>query len=99
VEKGQIMFVPVKDTKGPRAGAEILGGKYTVDFKGGVPLGTHRVEILGFGTSSAPAKDMNAALDDIQPRDQYLPAKYNTKSELQIEVSAGGTREFNFELK
>ena len=50
LEKGQITFVPQGDTKGPTAGAEIVGGKFTIPAVGGPLAGKFRVEI----TASRP---------------------------------------------
>ena len=48
IEEGLIRFVPEKGTAGPVSAAPIANGKYTIDAKGGVPVGTHRVEIEAY---------------------------------------------------
>ena len=99
LEEGRIMFVPAKGTKGPTSGAEIVGGKYTVKAKGGVPLGTHRVEITAFRQLPIPPGVPESAFDQGPPREQFIPAKYNRQSELKIEILPDGSREFNFDLQ
>jgi hypothetical protein len=92
VEDGVIQFVPVnKDA--PTANCFIKGGEYTAR----VPVTTHKVIIsspqkVGGGKPSA-----SATLDESRVQ-ETIPARYNTKSELKIEVKPG-TAETNFELK
>ena len=45
LEKGQICFFPLKGTKGPTAGAEIVDGKFSISNEGGTFLGKFRVEV------------------------------------------------------
>ncbi len=53
IEQGSIRFVPTGETKGPATGTTIKQGKYEASAKGGVLVGTQRVEI----TAVAPRKD------------------------------------------
>jgi hypothetical protein len=47
VDLGQVIFVPIEDTKGPTSYSPIDAGSYRVEGpRGGVPLGTHRVEVV-----------------------------------------------------
>ena len=47
VELGQVVFVPIENTKGPASYSPIEAGNYRVQGpRGGVPLGTHRVEVV-----------------------------------------------------
>ena len=48
VEKGQIRFIPIGAPGGPVTVDPIEQGKYTTKNTAGVPVGTHRVEILGY---------------------------------------------------
>ena len=89
LEKGQIQFFPAQGTKAPMAGAEIVAGKYKVDAKGGVPVGTHRVEILALRPAPLPKNLPPEALDQGVPMQQYIPAKYNAKSELELTIAPG----------
>jgi hypothetical protein len=93
VEDGTIRFLPV-DGKGPTAAIPIHDGSYEVR----VAVGSKRVEIDGrkkVGTRLA-SKGNNSSpmVDDFR---QYLPEKYNVKSELTAEIH-GGTNELNYEL-
>src|SRR5688572_29535122 len=48
VANGQILFYPTGDTRGPVSGGPIKDGQYVAKARGGVPIGTHRVEITAF---------------------------------------------------
>jgi hypothetical protein len=83
VQLGGIQFVPQEGTPGVAALFEISGGHYAAEAKGGLPVGNYKVEIRAFraaANSSSPA-----------PREQYIPAKYNTNSELTTTVEASST--------
>lgn len=96
VSKGTIRFIPHPDQDLPVAGAVIRDGRFHADNKGGVPVGRHRVEI----TAVRPAEDVSLEeVTDAIPEEQYLPAKFNTDSELELEIKQGaGSLEQNFHL-
>ena len=48
VENGEIRFYPAEGTLGPVSGAPIVDGQFVAKAKGGVPVGTHQVQIRGF---------------------------------------------------
>jgi hypothetical protein len=101
VTKGKIRFIPAKDTQTPMWGAFIHDGKYEARGKGGVPVGTHKVEIVAWRTNkderkASPPPDMTS--DMPPPSKQYIPEKYNTKTELEITIPPGSgkiVRDFN----
>jgi hypothetical protein len=83
LKNGEVRFFPLDGTKGPVSGAPIIDGEYHVTQRGGVPVGTHRVEVEAFRASQAyPELDAEGG-----HREQFLPAKYNTSSELKIKVT------------
>jgi hypothetical protein len=104
IEKGDIRFVPTAGTKAPVSGAKIENGEYRADIKGGVPVGTHQVQISAF----RPDPRFREMIENLPPDatelerppdEQYLPAKYNRQSELQITIDPGaGTVEKDFQL-
>jgi hypothetical protein len=84
VKSGMIQFVPT-DGKSPTAGGIITDGQFTVT----VPVGTKTVVLSGvkvvgkkkvYDTPDSPVMDVTTEL---------LPARYNTKSELTLEVKPG----------
>ena len=81
---GSIAFFPV-NRKSTTAGAEIVDGQYTAS----VPLGSFKVEIrvpkvVGhkklYDTDDSPIQQILA---------ESLPAKYNNKTELSLDVQPG----------
>jgi hypothetical protein len=93
VADGRIRFVPIKGTKAPMWGANIRDGEYEASGRGGVPVGTHRVEIVAWRTKSDAAETTKSPKSDQimggAPGQQYIPEKYNTKSELEIIIPPG----------
>ena len=102
---GRIRFVPIKGTKAPLSGADVVGGKYVVDAKGGVPVGTHQVQITAQRVDPKYAGRGDSVPGDFQdvggpPVEQYIPKRYNVQSELEITIppdSSGVTKAFDLE--
>jgi beta-glucanase (GH16 family) len=87
--QGMIRFVPAQTSTGPTAGASIVDGNYSVDSHGGVPVGTHTVQIEGYRkmqTAPPPGRPMAPGGD---PQEQYLPNKFNMNTGLQITIPSG----------
>ena len=107
VEKGKIRFVPVKGTKGPANFGMINQGQYSVTARGGVTVGTHRVEIQAYRPAPGARPYTEEQADgqiDIKPGDlpeeQFLPDQYNRKSTLEITIDPGsGSLTKDFDLR
>jgi hypothetical protein len=84
--KGEIRFIPTGTTVGPVSGSSIVGGEYAAKGKGGVPLGTHRIEITGTRPKADSMPDPNVPF--VQ-EEQFLPEQYNTKSKLEFNITPG----------
>ena len=102
VERGWIRFFPQQGQL-PASGAVIVDGKYQVADKGGVPTGTHRIEVVAYrAMPQRPADSPSTGLSDPRmsaPQSQYIPAKYNAKTTLEIAVPPGSSRiAKNFDL-
>lgn len=96
IPNGEILFYPLQGTRGSVSGGSIKDGKYVADGRGGVPLGSHKVEIRAF---RAPKKSLTGvAAVEGGPAEQYLPRKYNVQSELEAEVDSS-TSTLDFHLK
>ena len=80
---GMIRFVPAKGSRLPISGGSITEGEYKITMRGGVPVGSHRVEIRSFRELPKPYPDMP---DVMVPKEQLLPKKFNKQSELQREI-------------
>lgn len=101
IEDGEIRFVPTDDTEGPTSAASIHDGRYEVTARGGVPVGTHRVEIRAFRVAhgAKPLEDRPGMHRGELPKEQYLPKQYNEQSELRVVVEPGrGATSKDFDL-
>jgi hypothetical protein len=95
MEKGQITFVPQGDTKGPTAGAEVVGGKFAIAAVGGPFWGKFRVEITASRPGGRKVPDrMTGRLVDAY--EQFIPARYNTESQLIADVKSGQPNRYEF---
>ncbi|NLE38203.1 MAG: hypothetical protein GX621_09290 [Pirellulaceae bacterium] len=97
IPEGYIKLVPLEGTRGPTAGASIVDGRFSIDAAKGTFVGTFRVEILATRETGRQAFD-TLAKEAYTVREQYIPAKYNTASELTAEISDSGPNLLGFEL-
>ena len=97
VERGTIRFVPTGETRGPATGTTIKQGKYEAAAKGGVLVGTQRVEIIAIALRKDPMGRDLVVLEGAGV--QYLPAKYNRQSTLSVTIESGGPVVQDFDLK
>lgn len=87
-----VQFQP--ETGRPSVGMTDAEGRYQLQYTAdaaGAALGRHTVCI------STGGKRMNAETGEIKVYPELVPAKYNTNTELTVEVKPGGN-ELNFEL-
>lgn len=94
---GRIQFVPAKGTKAPQSGAEITDGRYTVDARGGLAVGTYQVRITAQRVDPKYADLGDSLPKDFQdiggpPMQQYIPEQYNVRTELEITIPPGARR-------
>ncbi|MFI4876205.1 MAG: hypothetical protein ACIALR_12730 [Blastopirellula sp. JB062] len=82
IERGDILFTPVVGSSNPASGAIIENGKFRADNKGGVPVGKFSVKITGVRVTNP------GQVGDIEEVMQYIPAKYNERTTLEIEIPA-----------
>jgi hypothetical protein len=101
LDQGSILFVP-RSADVSESGAPIRQGKYVVPQSHGLAPGTYEVRI----SSPEPGTDVRKELDPEQAggepypiRRERIPSRYNTKSELRIEVKDSGPFTFDFDLK
>lgn len=94
--KGEIIFFPTSAGMQPDA-APINEGKFSFQS---LP-GKKRVEIRASRlskTKKIPSMDAGKKITWIATVENYIPARYNTKSELFVEVRANGSQQYNFQL-
>ena len=103
IPDGTIRFAPAAGAAVPTIGATIVAGKYRVDAKGGVPVGTFIVQIEAYRSfADAPQPDTAspAPPKKFEIRDQYIPDKFNANSGLKVVVPSGSNQiTKDFDLK
>ncbi|HCO24153.1 MAG: hypothetical protein CME31_21240 [Gimesia sp.] len=88
VSQGEIWFIPAAGREAPQAGAIIKEGQYRVENKGGVPIGACQVKI----TAERPQEEVKIVSDggpEEIPTTQYLPPRFNEKTELTTDIQSG----------
>ena len=96
IETGQIRFIPVAPTQGPATIENIRDGKYETATSGGVPVGTHQVQLRMYDPEEYRTAPRTPGAPAIR---QLLPEKYNRKSDLTLTVESGsGAIEHDFDL-
>jgi hypothetical protein len=91
---GRINLVPTEG-KGGSVGGEIKNGKYEVRIVNGpktVEITSEKV------TGKQKAYPNDPASPEFDIKEQIIPAKYNTNTELKVLVKDAGTTEENFTL-
>jgi hypothetical protein len=97
INQGTISFFPTERTQGTSVViVPIVEGRYEVESHGGLPLGTYTVAILGVRVpagASNTANERTATGERPPPRieTQYIPPKYNDKTELKATIDAGAS--------
>lgn len=92
VSEGTILFTPLAASRVPSAGASIVDGKYEVNIRGGVPVGTHRISIEAYHNvpyTLRPGEDAPRNYYNGKVREQFLPSKYNANSQLAVTIDSG----------
>ena len=95
IDNGEIRFLPIDATQGPISGGPIVKGTYKAVSKGGVPVGTHRVEIRGYMPAAVVTGSSTAAVEG-GPAVQFVDKTFNDQSELTCKIdSSTTTKDFN----
>lgn len=101
VPGGTIYFVPCDGTEGLPANASIKDGRYHMKTNGGLSSGDYNVKIEAYRHVGVPLQAVlgTGPEQQMQSREQYIPAKYNTNTELKLTVESGsGTIKQDFDL-
>ena len=98
VPQGQIVFDPQGD--GKMSVGVVRAGKFSIAAERGPTPGTYIVRITAERPTGQKVKPSSYAADQT-PQDvyeQYIPANYNTASELNVEMGADEPEPFSFRL-
>jgi hypothetical protein len=93
LEDGTIRFTPI-DGKGGTAGGMIKDGQFAFS----APIAKHRVEISATRMTGGRTTPADRHSDAVEAVVDLIPEKYNTQSELTLDVK-GGLNEPRFDLK
>ena len=107
LDKGAINFQPFEGGKHlVGAGAVIDNGNYSIPADQGLTAGKYTVAISAPEPSSQSgpvagqsAEDAMKAVATAGAPKERLPAKYNSTTELMVEVKASGTNKFDFKVE
>jgi hypothetical protein len=97
LEKAQIQLLPMPGTTGPTAGGDIVGGKFAIPASDGPFAGKFRVQISQVGSTGRKVPNPRGP-GMIDEYGQLLPARYNTDSRLETEITSSGPNQLKFEL-
>jgi hypothetical protein len=98
---GNITLTPLQGTASPTAGAMVTQGEFSIPAAGGVSPGKFRVEIISRHRSGRKVPDFRTPGHQgelVDAEEQFLPAKYNSQSELTAQVKSDGPNQLKFEL-
>jgi hypothetical protein len=95
--KGYIRLLPSEGTAGPTAGATIENGRFSIDAAKSTFVGSFRVEIVATRPSNRTAIDPETG-QKISVPEQYLPARYNTDSQLTADIADNRPNQLEFAL-
>jgi len=93
---GEVSLRPF-DT-GPSAAGQIVDGKFVLTSEKGPPPGRYVVSIESNQSTGKKVTLPGTSLQ-MDETEQVVPEKYNTSSELVIEVKPGGDNHFELDLK
>jgi len=92
VKEGDISVIPI-GPGGSSAGGKIVDGQFQLE----VTAGKKKVEITAMRDVPGKFREDNPG-EKMQVREQFIPAKYNAKSELELEVKSDASNEKTFDL-
>lgn len=96
VESGFMRFFPVQGTPGDGASANIEDGKYSLAADDGLVAGAYRVSIMASRETGRKIKVPEPTPDapsHVMETFQYLPEKFNSRTELQVTLKPGSNKE------
>ncbi len=98
LDQGNIEFAPV-ESDGVSSGTAISDGRYRIEQIKGLPPGEYRVRIFAAQENTAPPTPEEAALPALhRPGVEQVAPRFNTASELDAQITAGGPNEFDFKV-
>jgi hypothetical protein len=98
LDQGTITFFAEANPTTPAAGSAIQNGNYKIPISQGLDPGKYRVEISSPEPSPPITPEDYAAGKMPLAAKERLPASFNSESKQTIEVTAGGSQSFDFNV-
>jgi hypothetical protein len=97
LSSGNILFEPATKESGTAVGATIRQGTFAIPRNQGPVPGSYRVRIYASSTTQAPPASGQSERTP-RPMVERIPARYNTKTELNTVIIAGRANHHRFDL-
>jgi hypothetical protein len=99
-----IQFYPQGESSATSTGAnaEIKDGRFSIPRESGLVPGTYKVSISHAELTDIDAKGKNRRSTPTRSKKlgpEQIPARYNAKSELKVEIKSGGATDLKYELQ
>ncbi|WP_052299353.1 hypothetical protein [Rubinisphaera brasiliensis] len=95
IQTGSIQFVPVEGVVGKPVSAPISNGEFSLSSGEGPAVGMNKVVINATRKTGKQKKNIMGEMED--EIEDFIPARYNAQTELQVEISSDSNTE-TFEL-
>ncbi|UUO06512.1 hypothetical protein M4951_24610 [Blastopirellula sp. J2-11] len=102
LQTGLIAFKPTQGTPGPSVGGNIVGGVFNIPQVDGPCQGTHRVEVRAMRATGRRSKEGSGSETPdrvVEEIAQYIPEKYNRRSDLVAELTTSKVDGLTYELE
>jgi hypothetical protein len=97
LEQGEITLSPIQ--AGPSAGGTIARGTFAIDRMQGPSAGKYRVMIVSIQPTGRQVRDADGPPGSkVAEKANVIPARYNFKSDLEIDIKKEGENTFKFDL-
>lgn len=100
IDGGNIQICPLSAAQNSASGAMIRAGRYAIRRESGLTPGKYRVRVFWaekIDASKIPDPSVSGPRPPIEIK-ELIPARYNTASELTIDVQENGPNTFDFAL-
>lgn len=102
LKSGRISFLPTAGTSGPATGTLIESGQFEIPLAQGPVQGKHRIEIMAVRPTGKKIREGSGSENPdalVEEVEQFIPRKYNQKSELTVELNDSNAQSVEFDLK
>jgi len=97
LDHGEITLNPIQ--AGPSAGGTIAAGAFAIDRPEGPSVGRYRVMIMSIQPTGRQVRDVDSPPGTtVAELSNIIPDRYNTKTELEVEVKNSGPNTMTFDL-